>query len=385
MQKLYASLFFSFITSLCLAQNVFPENGNVGIGTSSPLSKLSVFPVYPAGVNVASALVVGEHAVLGNTEKSYLYPFEFQHSNTANIDRLQFTPYRRQAGANWPGTAYRIQFAVDNSFTDGSKAFVEVGATDPGLPGGGFISLGTQGLDRLVVTNQGKVGIGTIEPIGNLDVAGTLLTSGPVANLDVKLPAGDLSHLSNSGKMLIGWNRSSGMGETDFISNQGSGGSGGFAFYNYDNSRNLRQLLWLSGDGAVGVGTSYPKEYKLAVKGSIIASTVTVQLMNDWPDYVFLPDYKKLSLPALEKYINQYKHLPGIPSAQAVMENGLDLGLMNKQLLHQVEELTLHMIEKDKEISSLKRANDRLEKKVTDQEETLNKILTHLYLSKPIR
>lgn len=50
------------------------------------------------------------------------------------------------------------------------------------------------------------------------------------ANLDMNGSLGNLNYLTNTGKMLIGWNRLGGIGETDFISNQGSGGSGGFSF-----------------------------------------------------------------------------------------------------------------------------------------------------------
>ena len=37
-----------------------------------------------------------------------------------------------------------------------------------------------------------------------------------------------------------------------------------------------------------------------------------------------------------------------MPSAKEVAENGVQLGEMNKLLLKKVEELTLHLIEKDK-------------------------------------
>ena len=55
--------------------------------------------------------------------------------------RLQTAVYRRAAGSSWNGTGYRIQYGVDQSFTDGSKAYIEVGAGDPSVVGGGFLLL----------------------------------------------------------------------------------------------------------------------------------------------------------------------------------------------------------------------------------------------------
>ncbi|MNU07544.1 hypothetical protein D3C72_2531870 [compost metagenome] len=72
--------------------------------------------------------------------------------------------------------------------------------------------------------------------------------------------------------------------------------------------------------------------------------------MANWPDFVFAKDYKIHSLQETEKHIKQHGHLPGIPSAEEVKANGIDLGEMNAKLLEKVEELTLHLIEKDKEI-----------------------------------
>ncbi len=55
----------------------------------------------------------------------------------------------------------------------------------------------------------------------------------------------------------------------------------------------------------------------------------------------------------LEGYIKTNKHLPEIPSAKEVEENGIQLGEMNKLLLKKVEELTLHLIEQDKKMNIL--------------------------------
>jgi len=99
--------------------------------------------------------------------------------------------------------------------------------------------------------------------------------------------------------------------------------------------------------GNVGIGTTTPNT-KLAVNGNIRAHEVKVETAN-WPDYVFAKDYKLPSLKETETHIKQKGHLPGIPSAEEVKANGIELGEMNAKLLKKIEELTLYLIELKKE------------------------------------
>lgn len=100
--------------------------------------------------------------------------------------------------------------------------------------------------------------------------------------------------------------------------------------------------------GDLGVGTLDTKGYKLAVAGNMIAESVKVQLRGAWPDYVFSDSYKNPSLLETEKHIKEKGHLPGIPSAAEVKANGIDLGDMNAKLLQKIEELTLLLIQQNK-------------------------------------
>ena len=106
-------------------------------------------------------------------------------------------------------------------------------------------------------------------------------------------------------------------------------------------------------NGNIGIGTTDPKTYKLAIAGRAIAETMTVQLQGAWGDYVFKPDYNLMPLTDVKTYIDKNQHLPEIPSAAEVAKDGQNLGEMNKLLLKKVEELTLYLIEKDKEIKEL--------------------------------
>ncbi|MGA6119369.1 hypothetical protein [Sphingobacterium anhuiense] len=72
------------------------------------------------------------------------------------------------------------------------------------------------------------------------------------------------------------------------------------------------------------------------------------------PDYVFDPSYQLPKLTAIEDYVKKHRHLPEIPSAAEIQKEGVDLTQMNLSLLKKVEELTLNLIEKEKEIEKLK-------------------------------
>lgn len=139
-----------------------------------------------------------------------------------------------------------------------------------------------------------------------------------------------------------------------------------FAINSYGTS-----LLMIKANGNVGIGTTAPGTNKLAVEGTIAARRVKVTQATTWPDYVFEENYPLLSLQKTEAFIRENKHLPEVPSAKEVTENGQDLGDMNAILLKKVEELTLHLISMQKEIAEVKATN----KILTDELKTVRTAL----------
>ncbi|GCC50447.1 hypothetical protein SanaruYs_06620 [Chryseotalea sanaruensis] len=106
--------------------------------------------------------------------------------------------------------------------------------------------------------------------------------------------------------------------------------------------------------GKVGIGTTNPTQ-KLTVNGTVYSTEVKVDVnAGTGPDYVFEPTYQLPSLIEIENYIKANKHLPEVPSAKEMETNGINLSEMNMLLLKKVEELTLHLIEQQKEIEMLK-------------------------------
>ncbi|MBN2610114.1 MAG: hypothetical protein JXB00_01015, partial [Bacteroidales bacterium] len=104
--------------------------------------------------------------------------------------------------------------------------------------------------------------------------------------------------------------------------------------------------------GKVGIGTANPTQ-PLTVNGKILATEVEV-VSSIASDYVFEPTYQLMPLTDLEIYLKQHKHLPGIPSALEFKKQGQNLGEMQDLLLRKIEELTLYILEQQKQIEMLK-------------------------------
>ncbi|PXX95167.1 hypothetical protein DF185_22575 [Marinifilum breve] len=149
--------------------------------------------------------------------------------------------------------------------------------------------------------------------------------------------------------------------DTDFV---------GLAFFTQgtDGPGPMYESMRITRSGNLGVGIKNPSE-KLHVAGTIRAEEIKVQAQT--ADFVFEDDYHLKDLSEVEEFINTNKHLPDIPSAKQMEENGVGLAEMNKLLLQKVEELTLYVIELRKE--NLKNKTEfesklsEIEKKLTTQ------------------
>lgn len=144
------------------------------------------------------------------------------------------------------------------------------------------------------------------------------------------------------------------------------------------NGSSRLERLRISSEGKVGIGTSNPTQ-ALHVIGNILASgTIT-------PDYVFEKyfdgesmlnkNYKMMTLEEVENFTKINKHLPGVPSAREVEENGgILLNRAAEINLEKIEELFLHAIELKNDIKKQELENEKLKNQILKQENEINEM-----------
>jgi hypothetical protein len=143
-----------------------------------------------------------------------------------------------------------------------------------------------------------------------------------------------------------------GMGVSDF--NMYFKSSGSYMWLIQENfSASASPAMYINDQGNTALGTKdINNSFRLSVNGKIRAKEIVVE--TGWADFVFDADYQLRSLADVEDFISREGHLPEIPSAKEVAENGVKVGEMESKLLMKVEELTLYMIELKKENEIMK-------------------------------
>ena len=111
--------------------------------------------------------------------------------------------------------------------------------------------------------------------------------------------------------------------------------------------------LQTTDDAEIGGQLIVGSGFRCTTTGQVRAKEVRVTLTG-WSDFVFDEGYRLPSLPELERYVKENRHLPDIPSESEVRQGGVDLGEMNALLLQKVEELTLYIIDLQKQIDELR-------------------------------
>ncbi|MDR2037053.1 MAG: hypothetical protein LBQ60_03935 [Bacteroidales bacterium] len=134
----------------------------------------------------------------------------------------------------------------------------------------------------------------------------------------------------------------------------------GLAFYTQYGYADPFERMRITSTGNVCIGSTTPKA-KLTVAGDILASEIRVET-NAGADFVFEENYPLKPLKEVEQFITENKHLPDIAPADTMIQNGVNMGKFQIQLLQKIEELTLYTIEQQKQIDELRSELKELKK-----------------------
>lgn len=360
--NLFLSLSAMAICSGVFAQeNIIEENGNVGLGTTTPTARLTV----AGSAQIDSTLIVSDSVTMSSSARIGEDLKVDGNLYIPNIPVLDHITDETILFTNSEGLTEKSTLTELNNILY-SKHCSAVG---------GVVASPTwaNGPNKLFnECPEVKVGIGNSAPTRNLDVTGDIKASSHLwANGSISIGA-DMNTFSKLN--IVNTNR------TAVIQANTVGNTMPYQrlmFFEYDNTdtkilevqnvtagytafslksngemdinNGTTPIFHLGTDGRLAIRNNSMETFRIESNGMVRARKVKVD-SETWPDYVFEKDYKLLPLDELEIFLIQNKHLPSVPSEQQIKEEGIDLGEMNVKMMEKIEELTLYLIEQNKEL-----------------------------------
>ncbi len=320
---------FNTFTGVQAGQSNTTGSSNYFFGTNSGFSNTTGSGNYFLGDNAGGGnttggfnVYIGANAGNGagvNGDNNLAIGFESGRANVSGANNL-FLGFRADAGAS----------RLSNATAIGNGAKVNIS-------------------NALILGSGANVGIGTSSPTSKLHVvSGTANQSGlRLENLTSASPASTTNQskflsVDASGNVILASSNSSARHVASENLWQQTG----------------RYTQTVRTDGVIigqRIGQT-PAGYQLYVQEGILTEKVKVAIKDtdQWSDKVFAPTYTLQPLAQVERYIRHHQHLPGVPSAEEIVKQGVDVGQMDAKLLEKIEELTLYVIAQQKELAVLR-------------------------------
>jgi len=372
------------------AQNTYPwpSSGNIGIGTSA--SSLATLAVKTTGTTLEFGTDANSSGILSYDRTNSLFkqivirgssfhffPFDVEKvtiDDNGNVGIGTTTPGNKLDVA---GSAIFNPSTTAGYYTEGIRinnapnnfAILHLGgnAGSTFSTGSGQWTVLKDYYNHFGIWENGNPMLSILHTTGNVGVS----TTDPISSFQVqdgctKASIGEADGQDlNFGTSYLGFNAARSSSRQWTVSNDSQHNGGGVIYSNILGEIYFAPIASTGTTDQTLSDTDIKNKitFRVSADGTTYAKKIKVELTN-WPDYVFKPTYTLMPLTDVKSYIDKNHHLPDMPSAEKVEKDGLNLGEMNKLLLKKVEELTLYLIEKEKQIKDQELRIKKLEDKI---------------------